>query len=313
MKIVMLERQVLGMDLDMSGFSKFGELVEYPLSTGDQVAERARDADCIIVNKLKMDKEHLEDCRNLKLILEAATGTDNIDMEYCRSRGITVKNAVGYSTSTVAQHTFAMYFYLSEHLPHYDSFVKSGAYSAQPLFSNFDNFFHDIEGKTWGIIGLGNIGRRVAGIASAFGAKVICGSPTGRKYSSDWEQVDPGTLIERSDVISLHTPLNESTRGLFDYGTFGRMKNSAILINVARGPIVKNADLARALDEGLIAAAGIDVLEKEPMDAADPLLSLKHPERLLITPHMAWGSVEARQRLVDIIQSNLREYIQTGA
>ncbi len=298
------------MDMDMSRFSQLGEVTEYLISTNDQVAERVGDADCVIVNKLLMNEKNLGSCPNVKLILEAATGTDNIDMEYCKSRGITVKNAKGYSTPTVAQHTFALYFYLSEHLPYYDSYVKDGTYSAQPLFSCFDNYFHDITGMTWGIVGMGQIGTRVARIASAFGAKVITFSASGSKYTDEYRQVDFDTLLKESDVISIHTPLTDKTRGLFNLAAFEKMKKSAGIINVARGPVVDDADLARALDEELIAFAGLDVMGKEPIEADNPLLSIKNKDRLLITPHMAWGSVEARSRLVDMIYENAVSFLE---
>jgi len=304
MKIVMLERKVLGMDIDMSMFGTLGEVIEYEISTNDQVTERIGDADVVIVNKLLMNEEHLKDCPNLKLILEAATGTDNIDLKYCESRGIKVKNVKGYSTATVAQHTFALYFYLSEHLPYYDDYVKSGKYSSQPLFAHFENYFCELSGKTWGVVGMGEIGRSVARIADAFGAKVICHSPSGSEYDTVYEQVDFESLLKRSDVISLHTPLTDATRDMFGYDEFKAMKTGAYLINVARGPIVNEEALARALDEGLIAGAGLDVVSREPLPSDSCLLSIKHPERLIVTPHMAWGSVEARTRLVDMMFKN---------
>ena len=306
MKIVMLERRVLGMDVDTSAFSACAKVIEYPVSTNDQVAERIGDADCVVVNKLLMNEEHLKDCPNLKLILEAATGTDNIDHEYCASRGIKVKNVKGYSTQAVAQHTFALYFYLSEHLPYYDRYVKDGSYSNQPFFAHFDNYFSELNGKCWGVVGMGEIGRTVAKIADAFGAKVICCSPSGKKYDTPFEQVDFDTLLERSDVISLHTPLTDKTRNLFGRGEFLKMKKTAWLINVARGPIVNGAELSEAIDSGEIAGAGLDVMEKEPIPSDDPLLKIKNSDRIIITPHMAWGSVEARQRLVDDMFENLK-------
>lgn len=310
MKTVMLERGVLGADMDLSCFEDFGELIVYEKSTNEQIEERVGDADCVIVNKLLMNEEHLKNCRNLKLILEAATGTDNIDKAYCESRGITVKNVKGYSTTTVAQHTFALYFYLAEHLKHYDMYVKDGKYAAQPLFCNFDNYFNEIDGITWGIIGLGEIGRLTAKIAAAFGARVIVYSASGNKYESPYEQVDFDTLLKESDVVSIHAPLNEYTRGLMDYEAFKKMKKSAYLINVGRGPIVKDADLVRALEEGLIKGAGLDVVSKEPIEADNPLMKIKDSDKLIITPHMAWGSVEARTRLIQMMYENARSYIE---
>jgi len=309
MKTVMLERNVLGLDMDLSIFEDFGELTEYPVSTNEQTAERVADADCIIVNKLKMDEEHLKDCPNVKLILEAATGTDNIDLEYCKKRDIKVANVKGYSTQTVAQHAFALYFYLAEHMPYYDKYVKNGDYSRQSVFAHFDNYFNDIDGKVWGIVGLGAIGTKVAQIAEAFGAKVVYYSASGKSYDTKYEQVDFDTLLGISDVISIHSPLTDNTRNLFDMDAFEKMKDSAYLINVGRGPIVNDADLARALSENKIAGAGIDVMGKEPIEPDNPLMSIQDSEKLIITPHMAWGSVEARTRLIEMMYKNAKDFL----
>lgn len=309
MKTVMLERDVLGADMDLSIFKDFGELIEYGTSTNDEIEAKVGDADCIIVNKLLMNEEHLKNCSNVKLILEAATGVDNIDKEYCASRGIKVANVKGYSTPTVAQHTFALYFYLAEHLPYYDRYVKDGEYSSQPIFSNFSNYFNDIAGKIWGIVGLGDIGRTVAGIATAFGAKVLVYSASGNKYDSPYEQVGFDELLTQCDVISIHAPLNEHTRNLFDYSAFSKMKRNAYILNVGRGPIINDEDMAKALQEGLIAGAGLDVMGKEPIELSNPLMQIKDSEKLFITPHMAWGSVEARTRLIKMMYENAKKFL----
>lgn len=309
MKTVMLERDVLGADMDLSVFEDFGEVVEYATSSNDEIEERVGDADCIIVNKLLMNEEHLKNCPNVKLILEAATGVDNIDRDYCKKRGIKVANVKGYSTPTVAQHTLALYFYLSEHLPYYDRYVKSGEYASQPIFSNYSNYFNDIAGKTWGIVGLGEIGRTVANIVAAFGAVPIVYSASGNKYDTEYEQVDFEELLSRCDVISIHAPLNEFTRNLFDYDAFIKMKKTAYLINVGRGPIVNDADLAKALQENLIKGAGLDVMGKEPIGMDNPLMKIQDSEKLFITPHMAWGSVEARTRLINMMYENAKRFL----
>ena len=241
MKIVLLEREVLGYDLDLSRFRELGEVIEYNNSTNEQIAERIGDADCVIVNKLKMDEEHRNSCTNLKLILEAATGTDNIDMNYCTDRGIVVKNVKGYSTSAVAAHTFALYFYLCEHLPYYDNFVKCGEWSKSGIFSKFEPYFDDLEGKTWGVMGMGAIGQRVAKIAAAFGAKVITYSVSGGDYSAfGYEQPALKDFLKNSDVISIHTPLTEKSINFFNKDIISQMKPTAFLINVARGAIVSD-------------------------------------------------------------------------
>lgn len=309
MKTVILERNSLGVDIDMSRFGDFGEYVEYPVSSAEETVDRVADADVIVVNKIQMNATTLAKAKNLKLICESATGVDNIDLEYCKANGITVTNVKGYSTAMVAQHTFAMYLYLSEHLPFYDDYVKSDTYANQPRFSNFDKSFNEIDGKTWGIIGLGEIGRAVAKIATAFGAKVIYYSASGHKQDVPYECVDKDTLLKESDILSIHAPLNEHTKGLIDMDALKKMKSSAYLINVGRGPIINDADLAQALNEGIIAGAGLDVLGKEPIAKDNPLGAIKDSEKLIITPHMAWASVEARERLVQEVYLNEKAYI----
>lgn len=308
MKIVMLERNSLGVDIDVSRFADFGEFVEYPVSVLEDTAEKVKDADVIIVNKVPMNESTLSKAPHLKLICETATGTDNIDLTYCKSRGITVTNVKGYSTEAVAQHTFALLFYVMEKLRWYDDYVKSGTYENQLRFSNFDQSFFEIKGKTWGIIGLGEIGRTVAAIATAFGAKVIYFSASGRSYDVPYEQVDFDTLLRESDIVSIHAPLNEYTKNLMNYDAFCKMKPSSYLINVGRGPIINDADLTRALKEEKIAGAGLDVLGAEPIRKDNPLREIKDSKRLIITPHMAWASVEARERLVNEVYLNLKFY-----
>ena len=225
------------------------------------------------------------------------------------SRGITVVNVRNYSTAVVAQHTFAMALYLLEKLRYYDDYVKNGVYASQSSFSHFGMTFGELEGKTWGIVGMGNIGRKVASIAQAFGCRVIFYSASGKSTCTDYEQVDFDTLLAQSDVLSLHCPLSDRTRGLIDLAAMKKMKPSAVLINVARGPVVKEADLCTALKENLIAAAGLDVLEKEPMVPDSPLLEFQDSSRLLITPHMAWASLEARTRVVTETCRNIESFL----
>lgn len=308
MKIVVLERNSVGPDIPVD-FSALGECVYYPNTvTPQEVAQRVKDADVVVANKSPMREETLKDARNLKLICEFATGYDNVDLAYCRSRGIPVCNVVDYSTAMVAQHTFALALALSEKLPHYDEYVKSGAYSAQDRFSNFDIPFQELDGKTWGIIGMGNIGKRVAGIASAFGCQVIFHSVTGKSTCREYPQVDFDTLLAQSDILSLHCPLSGLTRNLIDREALRKMKSTAVLINVARGPVVNNRDLYEALEAGEIQAAGLDVVEKEPLEASNPLSRIKDSSRLIITPHLAWASVEARTRCVEEVARNIAAF-----
>lgn len=299
MKIVILERNSVGMDADVSCFEKLGEVVCYPNTyTALEVANRAKDADIIVANKAPMNEEALKECTNLKLICEFATGYDNCDLEYCKNRGIKVCNVVDYSTTMVAQHTFTLALSLLQKMHYYDHYVKSGMYAAQEQFSHFENTFHELDGKTWGIVGMGNIGKRVAKIATAFGCKVIFYSITGKSTYKEYAQVDKETLLKESDILSLHCPLSNLSRNFIGLEELHKMKKTAILINVARGPVVNNQDLYIALEQGSIAAAGLDVLEKEPIRIDNPLSKIKDSDKLLITPHLAWGSVEARNRCV---------------
>lgn len=309
MKIVVLERNSVGLDIDVSIYEKFGEVTYYPNTLKDDAAEKVKDADIVIANKAPMNEETLKDAPNVKLICEFATGYDNIDLAYCKQRGIKVANVVDYSTAAVAQHTFALAFYLSESLSYYDNYVKSGAYGAQTRFSHFDVPFEELEGKTWGIIGMGNIGRKVAGIAKAFGCKVIFYSASGNSTCTDYPRVELDELLSSSDYLSIHCPLSDRTRNLIDYTALTKMKKTAYLINVARGPVVNSADLYRALEEGCIAGAGLDVLEKEPIDPENPLGKIKDSTKLIITPHMGWTSVEARNRVVKEVAANIQAFL----
>ncbi len=305
----MLERNSVGPDIPVDCLEELGEVTYYRNTvTIEEVIERVKDADVIVANKSPMNEESLKDAKNVKLICEFATGYDNCDLAYCKSRGIKVENVVDYCTSMVAQHTFTMALALSQKLAHYDNYVKSGAYSAQDRFSNFDVPFYELEGKTWGIVGMGNIGRRVAKIAKAFGCRVIFYSITGKSSCTEYEQVNKETLLAESDFLSLHCPLSDLSRNLIDKKALQQMKKSAILINVARGPVVNNSDLYEALVSGEIAAAGLDVLEKEPLQLNNPLSKLKDSNQLIITPHLAWGSVEARMRCVQGVYDNIAAF-----
>ncbi|MDD3206786.1 MAG: D-2-hydroxyacid dehydrogenase [Lachnospiraceae bacterium] len=310
MKVVVLERNSLGTDIDTSCFDKLGECVQYPVSVAEDAAEKMKDADIIIVNKVPMNESTLKDAKNVKLICVTATGVDNIDLAYTKSRGIKVTNVGNYSTAAVAQHTIALALYVLENMSFYDNYVKSGTYGSQPRFSNFDLPFFEIEGKTWGIIGMGNIGRTVARIATAFDAKVIFFSASGNNNSSDYERVDWDTFLTQSDIISIHCPLTDRTRGIFNLEAFQKMKESAILVNVARGPIIDDEALYKALTENMIAGAGLDVLGKEPIQPENPLGKIKDSTKLIITPHMAWASTEARIRLVDEVYKNAESFLR---
>lgn len=311
MKIVMLERMSVGKDVEVSCFNELGEFEAYDITRGaEQVAERVKDADAVIANKARINEETLKNAPNVKYVGELATGFDNVDLEYCRSRGIRVTNVRDYSTAMVAQHTFMLTLALTQKIVHYDRYVKSGEYAAQDGFSNFDIPFLELDGKTWGIVGLGNIGSRVARIAEAFGCNVITCSVTGNKHDKGYRQVDKDTLLAESDILSLHCPLSDLSRNFIDAKALSKMKKTAILINVARGPVVDSAALYDALENNVIAGAGLDVLEKEPISADDPLGKIKDSNKLIITPHLAWASVEARTRCVDEAFLNLQSFIR---
>ncbi|MBO5282366.1 MAG: hydroxyacid dehydrogenase [Lachnospiraceae bacterium] len=308
MKIAVLERHSVGTDVPVQ-YEHLGEVTYYRNTTTiEEVRERVKDVDIIVANKAPLREETLKDASQVKLICELATGFDNVDLAYCKGRGIRVCNVVDYCSGMVAQHTFALALALLEKLPHYDEYVKSGAYSAQDRFSNFDMPFHELEGKTWGIIGMGNIGRRVAQIAAAFGCRVIFYSVTGKSSCRDYPQVDKDTLLAESDVLSLHCPLSDLTRGIIDREALQKMKKTAILINVARGAVVNNRDLYEALEAEEIAAAGLDVVEGEPLPLSNPLSRFKDSNRLIITPHLAWASVEARTRCVEEVAKNIEAF-----
>ena len=311
MKIVILERNSVGEDVSVDCLGDFGQVTAYANTVSpEEVRERVKDADIVIANKSPLCEETLKDAPNVKLICEFATGYDNCDIPYCTSRGIKIANVRDYCTGMVAQHTFAMALALSQKLFHYDAYVKSGAYSKQDRFSNFDLPFYELEGKTWGIAGMGSIGRRVAKIAAAFGCRVLFHSITGQSTCTEYTRVDKDTLLLESDFLSLHCPLSDLSRNFIDAAALRRMKRTAVLLNVARGAVVNQEDLYHALTEGEIAAAGLDVLEKEPLDASNPLCRIKDSNRLLITPHLAWASVEARNRCVQEAYKNIDAFLR---
>lgn len=308
MKIVFLDAKTIGEDIDLSGFDKLGEVVKYGFSTPEEARERTKDADVVILNKVNINEASIGEAKKLKLVCVTATGTNNLDKEYLEKRGIEWRNVAGYSTETVAQHTFALLFYLLEKLHYYDQYVKSERYIGDTTFTHFAKVFHEIAGKTWGIIGLGNIGQRVADIAKLFGCRVIYYSTSGKNNQEGYERVDFDTLLKESDIVSVHAPLNENTKDLMNEAAFEKMKSTAIFLNLGRGPIVVEKDLADALKRNVIAAAGLDVLSVEPMSRDNPLREIKDSERLIITPHIAWASIEARTRLMEIILGQIKEY-----
>ena len=309
MKLVFLDTKTIGEDIDLSAYDALGEVVKYGFSTLEEIPERVKDADVLIVNKIAINEQTIGNAKNLKLVCVTATGTNNLDKEYLKKRGIAWRNVAGYSTESVTQHTFALLFYLLEKMRYYDDYVKDEKYINDTVFTHFAEHFNEVNGKTWGIIGLGTIGRRVADIAKAFGARVIYYSASGSPAQEGYEQVDFETLLTTSDIVSVHAPLNEYTKDLMDREAFAKMKKTAIFLNLGRGPIVVEQDLYEALETGEIAAAGLDVLCEEPMSETNPLAKIKDSKKLIITPHIAWASVEARNRLMQIIVEQIREFL----
>lgn len=310
MKIVFLDASTLGDDIDYTQFEQMGEVVRYPFTSSEEAPDRVTDADVVVVNKVLINEQTISTAGKLKLVCVTATGTNNLDKDYLAQRGIEWRNVAGYSTESVAQHTFAMLFYLLENLRYYDDYVKNGSYVNDRIFTHFARTFRELNGMTWGILGLGAIGRRVADIAGMFGAKVIYYSASGAPAQEGYRQVDFDTLLAESDILSIHAPLNEYTEGLMYASAFHKMKSDAILLNLGRGPIINEADLADALDSGEIKAAGLDVLSVEPMAKDSPLLTVRDKDRLFITPHIAWAAVETRQRLTKIIAGQIREFLE---
>lgn len=306
-KIVVLDGKTLG-NVDYIKLNEFGQVIYYDSTLKEEVAERVKDANIVLTNKVVLNADNLKDATNLELICEMATGYNNIDTEYAKSKNIAVTNVAGYSTNTVAQHTFAMLLHLYDNISYFDNFVKGGEYSKSGMFTNIEVPYRDLCGKVWGIIGLGAIGKRVAKIAQSFGARVIYYSTSGKNSDPDYARVEFEELLKESDVISIHAPLNEKTKGLMNYEAFSKMKKDAILVNVGRGPIVVDQDLVRAIDEEIIGGAALDVFEREPISTENPILSIKNKSRVVLTPHIAWASEEARNRLFADLLENISAY-----
>jgi lactate dehydrogenase-like 2-hydroxyacid dehydrogenase len=304
MKIVLLDALTFG-DTDLSAFDSLGEVVVHETTSPNQVQERITDADVIVTNKVVISDDLMAKAPSLKLICIAATGMNNIDLEAAATRNIEVKNVAGYSTDSVIQHTFSMLFFLMTHSKYYDEYVKSGAYSKSPIFTDVSKSFFEVKGKKWGIIGLGSIGRGVANIASAFGAEVSYYSTSGVNRTEDFQRATIDELLKSCDIISIHAPLNDKTNNLLDYEQLLTCKDGAIVLNLGRGGIVNEEAIAKIIDEKNI-SFGLDVLTREPMVPNHPLSSIKNKENLYITPHIAWASVEARDTLISSVVENIR-------
>lgn len=305
MKIVFLDALTLGEDIDLGGFRELGEVEIYGTSTEDEIVSRATDADVLVTNKLKLNESNLSGAKALKLICVTATGFDNIDVEYAKKRGVGVCNVVGYSTNSVAQLTAGFVLSLINKQTQYQRSVSSGEYTARGVANILAPTYHEIEGKTWGIVGFGNIGKRVAGVAASLGCRVIVNK---RTPEEGLECVDIDTLCRNSDIISVHTPLNEGTRGLINAERIGVMREGAILVNVARGEVCDESAVAEAIKSGKLASFGCDVYSAEPFGESHPFYDIKEYDNVILTPHMAWGAYEARARLCEEVKKNIVAY-----
>ncbi len=307
MKIVFVDFDTLGCDINIDEFKSFGEVEVYGTTKYDQTAQRLKDADVVITNKVVIDSK-IMDSTDLKLICVAATGMNNIDLEYAKSKNIVVKNVKGYSTPSVVQLTFSMALYFVQKLEYYSNYTKSGKWCESEIFANLDVPFYELQGKKWGIVGLGEIGQKVANIAQAFGCEVSYYSTSGTNHNTNYNMLELEELLKISDIISIHSPLNDTTRNLLNYTNMSLLKNGAIVINMGRGGIINEIDTAKLIDEKEL-YFGLDVLESEPMIQNHPLLNIQNKNQLLITPHIGWASIESRKRLVDAIFNNIKEFV----
>jgi len=310
MQIVFLDKKTIGEVTNFNLLHKLGTVDVYENTQEDEVVNRAEGKEVVITNKVVVNREMMDELPDLKLICVAATGTNNIDLEYAREKGITVKNVVSYSTESVAQSAFAMLLHQLNRMPYYETYVKSGAYARGDIFTHHGPTFWELNGKRLGVIGLGNIGRRMARIAEGFGMEVVFFSTTGRNNNINYRRFDLDTLLGTSDVVSIHASLTETTRDLINYEKIKLMRPCAILMNSGRGGIINEPDLARALNENIIAGACLDVLSTEPIKTNNPLLKVIDREKILITPHMAWASMESRARLIEGVARNIEQFKQ---
>ena len=307
MKIVILDRATLGFDIDMSVFEALGEVKSYDITKPNETIERLEGTDIVITNKVVISREVM-DASNLKLICISATGMNNVDLEYAKQKNIEVKNVAGYSTSSVVQVAFSMIFHFITKLDYYKKYVDEGNWQKSQIFTHIDKPFFELDGKKVGIIGLGDIGRNFAKKASAFDCEVVYFSTSGKNSNSEYKRVELDELLKTCDIISIHCPLNENTKDLLNYENMKNIKDGAILLNLGRGGIINETDLAKIIDEKEI-YCGIDVVSVEPILEDNPLLKVKNKDRLLLTPHIGWASVEARNKLVQMVARNIEEFI----
>ena len=308
MKIVILDRATLGFGVDMSIFDSLGEVISYDITLENETISRVKDADIIITNKVLVTKEIINEASNLKLICISATGTNNVDLEYAKQKKISVKNVAGYSSSSVVQLAFSMIFHFIQKLSYYKKYVDEQNWQKSQIFTHIDKPFFELDGKKVGIIGLGDIGSNLARKVKAFDCEVVYYSTSGKNSNNEYKRVELDELLSICDIISIHCPLNENTKNLLNYENMKNIKDGAILLNLGRGGIINEADLAKIIDEKEI-YCGIDVVFVEPILESNPLLRVKNKQRLLLTPHIGWASIEARTKLVSMVAKNIEEFI----
>ena len=308
MKIVILDRKTLGYDVSVDIFSKFGEVISYDTTKVNETKDRIKNADIILTNKVYVGKDELENS-SVKLICVTATGMNNVDLEYTKEKNIEIKNVAGYSTSSVIQLAFSMIFYFVQKLTYYKKYVDEQNWQKSDTFTHIDVPFFELDNKRVGIIGLGEIGRDLAKKAKAFNCEIVYYSTSGQNTNSEYKSVTLEELLKTSDIISIHAPLNEKTKDLLGYKELNLIKEGAILLNLGRGGIINEADLAKILDEKDI-FCGLDVVSKEPIEETNPLLKVVNKQRLLMTPHIAWASVEARKRLIEKVAKNIEDFLK---
>ena len=308
MKIVILDRATLGFDVDMSIFDSLGEVISYDITLENETISRVNDADIIITNKVLVTKEIMNEASNLKLICISATGTNNVDLEYAKQTKISVKNVAGYSSSSVVQLAFSMIFHFIQKLSYYKKYVDEQNWQKSQIFTHIDKPFFELDGKKVGIIGLGDIGSNLARKVKAFDCEVVYYSTSGKNSNNEYKRVELDELLSICDIISIHCPLNENTKNLLNYENMKNIKDGSILLNLGRGGIINEADLAKIIDEKEI-YCGIDVVFVEPILESNPLLRVKNKQRLLLTPHIGWASIEARTKLVSMVAKNIEEFI----
>lgn len=305
MKIVLLDYATLGPGVDLTPIREAGDVDAYEKTAPEQLPERIRQAEVVITNKLKLNRQNLSGAEKLKMICITATGYDNVDIPYCRERGIAVCNVPGYSTDSVAQWTVAAVLALATHLVTYRAHVHEGRYTAGGSPNMLSPVWHELAGRTWGVVGCGNIGRRVAAVAKALGCRVLVYR---RKSDPDYETVELDTLLKESDVVTIHLPLNDSTRGLISREKIALMKKNAIVVNVARGAVTDEAALAEAIEKEQLGGLSVDVYSAEPLPGDHPFQRILDRPNVLLTPHSAWGAVEARNRCVAVVGGNIRAF-----